>query len=62
MPSNSSLPSFPNAELERLRLATEVLLRLAEDDILSAPLEAELIIFRDRVEYALLASGEPAAE
>ncbi len=54
MPANPSFPAFPCADLERLRLATEILLRLAEDDILPAPFEAELVIFRDRVEHALL--------
>jgi hypothetical protein len=57
MPAHSPLPAFAQADLERFRLATEILLRLAEDDILSASLEAELVILRDRVEHALLAEG-----
>jgi len=42
------------ADLERLRLAADVILQLADDDSLPASLEAELGIFRDRVEHALL--------
>ena len=62
MPADRPFPAFAHADLERFRLATKILLRLAEDDILPTPLEAEMIIFRDRVEHALLASGDPAAE
>lgn len=40
--------------LEKLRLATSVLLRLGEDDMIPAPLEAELYLLRDRIERALL--------
>ena len=49
-----ALPSFARADLERLKLATEVILRLADDDVPPAPLEAELVILRDRLEHALL--------
>jgi hypothetical protein len=53
---------LPNAEfgrthLERLKLAADVI--LVERDDISDALEAELIIFRDRVEHALLGAGEP---
>jgi hypothetical protein len=48
------LPSFARADLERLKLAAEVILRFGADDVIPAPLEAELAIFRDRVEHALL--------
>lgn len=40
--------------LEKLRLATSVILRLGEDDTIPAPLESELHLFRDRVERILL--------
>jgi hypothetical protein len=58
----SVLPSFARADLERLKLAAEVILRFADSDVLTGPLEAELVILRDRLEHALLlpASG-PAA-
>ena len=45
-----ALPSFARTDLERLRLAADVILRLADDTAIPAPLEAELVIFRDRVE------------
>jgi len=53
---------LPNAEfsrtrLERLKLAADVI--LSERDTISDALETELIIFRDRVEHALLGTGEP---
>ena len=38
--------------LERLKLATDVL--LSEHDDLPDPLEAELVLFRDHIEHALL--------
>jgi hypothetical protein len=49
-----TLPSFARADLERLKLAAEVILRFADDDVLPAPLEAELVILRDRRDHALL--------
>jgi hypothetical protein len=57
-------PSFARTDLERLKLAADVILRLGADGVIPAPLEAELVIFRDRIEHALLlpASGTaPAA-
>ena len=42
-----ALPSFARADLERLKLAAEVILRFADDDVIPAPLEAELVILRD---------------
>jgi hypothetical protein len=44
------LPSFARADLERLKLAAEVILRFADDDLITDPLEAELIILRDRLD------------
>jgi hypothetical protein len=49
-----TLPSFARADLERLKLAAEVILRFADDDVITAPLEAELVILRDSLEHALL--------
>lgn len=40
--------------LEKLRLATDVILKLGEDSAISDGLESELWIFRDRVERVLL--------
>ena len=48
------LPLFARSDLDRLRLAADILLRLAEDGAIPETLEAELVIFRDRVEHALL--------
>lgn len=56
-----ALPSFARADLERLKLAAEVILRLADDDVLPAPLEAELVILRDRLEHALLLPADGSA-
>lgn len=55
-----ALFAFERTHLERLRLAADVLLR--ESDTIPAPLEAELTIFRDRVEHALLLPHRHAAE
>ncbi len=49
---NDTLPDFGRISLERLKLAIDVL--LSEQEVLPAPLEAELTLFRDRVECALL--------
>ena len=48
------LEPYERIRLEKLRLATESILELADDNILPAPLESELYIFRDRVHSALL--------
>ncbi|MBO0820918.1 MAG: hypothetical protein J2P26_08735 [Nocardiopsaceae bacterium] len=40
--------------LEKLALATDIILRLGEDDSIPAPLESELHLLRDRIERALL--------
>jgi hypothetical protein len=55
------LPSFARTDLERLRLAADVILRLGSDGVIPAPLEAELVIFRDRLEHALLLPASGAA-
>jgi hypothetical protein len=49
---NDILPGLEQTHLERLKLAADVL--LSEHDAITDPLEAELTIFRDRVEHALL--------
>ena len=43
--------------LEKLRLAAAVILELGHDDAIPEGLEAELWVFRDRVERALLLSA-----
>jgi hypothetical protein len=47
---------FGRDELERLKLAAVVILAQAEEygDVITAPPESELVIFRGRVEKALL--------
>lgn len=45
--------------LERLKLAADVI--LAETDAIAAPLEAELVLFRERLERALLLPDRAAA-
>lgn len=50
----ADLEHYERTRLETLRLATEVILELADDDALPAPLESELYVFRDRVHFALL--------
>lgn len=49
--------------LEKLRLATTVILRLAEDPGgIPDTLEAELYLFRDRVDRALLLTPDTTAD
>jgi hypothetical protein len=50
-----TLADFERTHLERLKLAAEVI--LSEHDAIPDPLETELIIFRERVEHALLLPG-----
>jgi hypothetical protein len=49
---NDTLHAFERTHLERLKLAAEIL--LSEHDAITDPMEAELTIFRERVEHALL--------
>ena len=50
-----AINGFQRTELEKLRLAVQVILDSAPvDDLVSGPLEAELEIFKDRVEFLLL--------
>ena len=48
-----SMTTHGRLHLERLKLAADVL--LSERDDIPDPLEAELTLFRERVEHALLA-------
>ena len=48
------LRDFERVHLEKLRLATQVLLALGPDGTIPDPLESELTIFLDRVEFTLL--------
>jgi hypothetical protein len=60
MPNLSPI-TVERTHLEKLRLAADVI--LAEGDAIEDALEAELTVFRDRVQHALLAlpeAGEPA--
>lgn len=50
----AGLEHYERTRLEKFRLAVEVILELATDEALPAPLESELYIFRDRVQQALL--------
>lgn len=52
--NDDTLHGFERVHLEKLRLAAEVILELGEDDVIPAPLEVELQLFRDRVQVALL--------
>jgi hypothetical protein len=53
---NDTLAAFERTHLERLKLAADIL--LSEHDAIPDSLEAELVIFRDRVERALLLPGQ----
>lgn len=53
----NGLEQFERTRLAKLRLAADVILDLAEEDVLPAPLEEELYVFRDRVDVALLGPG-----
>jgi hypothetical protein len=50
---------FERTFLERLRLAAQVILELAEDDAIPDTLAAELVIFKERLERDLLQSDGP---
>jgi hypothetical protein len=58
---SGGLPDFDRIYLEKLRLATDILLRVGEDpDGLPNSLESELFLFRDRCEHALLIKPDAA--
>ena len=51
----SDLPDFERTYLERLRLAAQVIMDAAPDlELVTDPLEVELQIFKERVEFLLL--------
>jgi hypothetical protein len=59
--SHDTAPDFQRTHLERLKLAADVI--LAEDEAIGDALAAELTIYRDRLEHALLLPatiGQPA--
>ena len=60
--SGLTLHEFERTYLEKLRLAALVILEAAPElSFVSGPLEVELGIFKDRVEFALLLPEAPAA-
>ena len=62
-PPKPAICEFERIYLEKLRLAAQVLLEAAPDlSLVSDPLEVELGIFKDRVEFMLLLpeAGESA--
>jgi hypothetical protein len=53
--TRKDLPDFERTYLERLRLAAQVILDATPDlDLVPDPLEVELQIFKERVEFLLL--------
>lgn len=59
--SKQAIHEFERTYLEKLRLAAQVILDAAPDgDLVSDPVEVELGMFKDRVEFLLLSS--PAAD
>lgn len=53
-PVDPAFDALDRIYLEKLRLATDVIMRLGEDDAIPAPLESELSLLRDRIDRALL--------
>jgi hypothetical protein len=51
------MAEFERIHLERLKLAADVILSESDSPAVSTALEAELAIFRDRIEHALLKSA-----
>jgi len=51
---HDALFAFECVHLDRLKLATDIL--LGEPDTLPTALESELVLYRDRLEHALLRS------
>jgi hypothetical protein len=56
---HDSLNDFGKVGLERLKLAADVI--LAETDAITDSLETELVLFRERVERAMLLPPGPRA-
>ena len=58
-----ALYGFERTYFEKLRLAAQVIIDAGSDlDFVSDPLEAELVIFKDRVELMLLLPDAAAGE
>jgi hypothetical protein len=55
---HDSLTDFGRVGLERLKLAADII--LAETDAIPDTLAVELVLFRERVELAMLLPAEPA--
>jgi hypothetical protein len=56
---HDALADYERPSLERLTLAAEVILAESDSPAVGDALEAELVIFRDRIERALLMPGKP---
>lgn len=55
---HDALTDFGRVGLERLKLAADVI--LSETDAIPDTLATELILYRERIEYALLLPAKPA--
>jgi hypothetical protein len=55
---HDALTGFGKVSLDRLKLAADVL--LSEADVIPDSLEVEVVLFRERVERALLLPGKTA--
>ena len=56
---HDALADYERTSLDRLKLAADVILAESDSPAVTDALEAELTIFRDRVERALLLPGKP---
>jgi hypothetical protein len=54
-----ALADYERVSLERLKLAADVILAEADSPVVTDALEAELAIFRDHIEHALLRPDRP---
>ena len=55
---SDALFEFERTHLERLKLAADVI--LSDPETINDTLEAELVVFKERVEHALLLPAKPA--
>jgi hypothetical protein len=56
-PATATPPGFQHVHLERLKLAADII--LGEGDAIGDALTAELAIYRNRIEHALLSTPLP---
>jgi hypothetical protein len=56
--TSGGLETLDRPRQDKLRLAASTILEIAEDDLLTSPLEAEPYIFCDRLDAAILRSEE----